>query len=135
MRRVAPSRRDPFFFLNVPLYFRFASQRGDPEPVEAKELSVTTFADKTLTCRDCGIEFTFSAGEQEFYQTKGLVNEPGRCPECRQLRREGRAITRIRTLHQVTCAVCGRLTEVPFVPTQNRPVYCADCYSQIRARN
>ncbi|TMF91645.1 MAG: zinc-binding protein [Chloroflexi bacterium] len=96
---------------------------------------MTTFADKTLTCRDCGIEFTFSAGEQEFYQSKGLTNEPGRCPECRQLRREGRAITRVRTLHQVTCAVCGSLTEVPFVPTQNRPVYCADCFSQIRARN
>jgi len=44
---------------------------------------VTTFVDKTLTCRDCGIEFTFTAGEQEFYQAKGLVNEPGRCPECR----------------------------------------------------
>jgi len=52
---------------------------------------VTTFADKTLSCRDCGIEFTFTAGEQEFYLTKGLTNEPGRCPECRQLRREGRA--------------------------------------------
>lgn len=91
--------------------------------------------DKPLTCRDCGIEFTFSAGEQEFYQTKGLVNEPGRCPECRQLRREGRSVARPRDMHQVPCAICGTLAEVPFVPSQGRPVYCEDCFSQLRARN
>jgi hypothetical protein len=50
-----------------------------------------TMLDRTLICRDCGIQFTFTAGEQEFYQAKGIVNEPGRCPECRTLRREGRA--------------------------------------------
>ena len=96
---------------------------------------MTTFVDRTLTCRDCGIEFTFTAGEQEFYQAKGLVNEPGRCPECRALRREGRGVTRARTLHEVKCAVCGTLTQVPFLPTQGRPVYCQDCFQQIRSRN
>src|SRR2546426_1129536 len=39
----------------------------------AQEVPVTTFVDKPLTCRDCGIEFTFTAGEQEFYETLGLV--------------------------------------------------------------
>ena len=43
-----------------------------------------SFSDRTLTCRDCGQQFTFTAGEQEFYQSRGLMNEPGRCPECRQ---------------------------------------------------
>jgi CxxC-x17-CxxC domain-containing protein len=96
---------------------------------------VTTYADKSLTCRDCGIEFMFTAGEQEFYQTKGLLNEPGRCPECRALRREGRAVTRARSMHEVTCAICSTVTLVPFLPTQGRPVYCQDCFQQIRARN
>ena len=96
---------------------------------------MTTFVDKMLTCRDCAMEFAFTAGEQEFYQVKGLVNEPGRCPECRALRREGRAVGRLRTMHEVTCAVCGTITQVPFVPTQGRPVYCQDCFQQIRARN
>ena len=41
------------------------------------------FADRTLTCRDCGKPFTWTAGEQAFYSEKGLVNEPARCPECR----------------------------------------------------
>jgi CxxC-x17-CxxC domain-containing protein len=95
---------------------------------------VTGFADKQLTCRDCGIAFVFTAGEQEFYRTKGLVNDPGRCPECRALRREGKAVPRARAMHQVTCAVCGAMTEVPFLPTQGRPVYCQDCFQQIRTR-
>ena len=93
-----------------------------------------SIVDKTLTCRDCGIEFVWTAGEQEFYQSKGLVNEPGRCPECRTLRREGRAVAQVRSLHKVKCAICGREAEVPFLPTQGRPVYCQDCFQQIRTR-
>lgn len=95
---------------------------------------MTVFADKQLTCRDCGMKFMFTAGEQEFYQSKGLANDPGRCPECRSLRREGRSPARGRTLHEVKCAICGAITEVPFVPTQGRPVYCQDCFQQIRTR-
>lgn len=41
------------------------------------------FKDKTLKCVDCGKEFTFTAGEQQFYAEKGFTNEPKRCPECR----------------------------------------------------
>jgi CxxC-x17-CxxC domain-containing protein len=48
------------------------------------------FQDRTLTCRDCGQQFSFTAGEQEFYQTRGLTNEPGRCPECRRARKQQR---------------------------------------------
>ena len=32
------------------------------------------FEDKVLICRDCGREFTFTAGEQEFYAEKGFQN-------------------------------------------------------------
>ena len=45
------------------------------------------FEDKTLTCRDCGSEFIFTAGEQGFYLEKGLLNEPQRCPTCRASRK------------------------------------------------
>ncbi len=38
------------------------------------------YHDRILTCRDCGQDFTFSAGEQEFYASRGLTNLPGRCP-------------------------------------------------------
>jgi CxxC-x17-CxxC domain-containing protein len=48
-----------------------------------------SYADKTLTCRDCGTQFVFTAGEQEFYAQKGFTNEPTRCPACRQARKQG----------------------------------------------
>ena len=34
-------------------------------------------SDKTITCRDCGEPFTFTAGEQAFYQERGY-SEPQR---------------------------------------------------------
>ncbi|WP_312650825.1 zinc-ribbon domain-containing protein [Proteiniclasticum sp.] len=43
--------------------------------------------DKKIICRDCGNEFTFTVGEQEFYKEKGFENEPVRCPDCRRARK------------------------------------------------
>lgn len=39
--------------------------------------------DKTIVCKDCGTEFVFTVGEQNFYEEKGFTNEPVRCKECR----------------------------------------------------
>jgi CxxC-x17-CxxC domain-containing protein len=47
-------------------------------------------SDRTLTCRDCGNTFTFTAGEQAFYQERGY-SEPQRCPSCRAARKAARA--------------------------------------------
>ena len=47
-----------------------------------------SFEDKSLQCSDCGTTFTFSAGEQEFFQSKGFTNEPKRCPQCRRTRKQ-----------------------------------------------
>jgi len=44
--------------------------------------------DKTLVCKDCSQEFTFTEGEQEFYKEKGLTNEPLRCPACRKAKKQ-----------------------------------------------
>jgi DNA-directed RNA polymerase len=30
-------------------------------------------------------------------------------------------------MHKVICSDCGVETEVPFKPTEGRPVYCRDC--------
>ncbi len=48
-----------------------------------------SYADKTMTCRDCGREFTFTAGEQAFYDQKGFTNAPTRCSDCRAARKAG----------------------------------------------
>jgi len=89
-------------------------------------------ADKTLVCRDCGQEFIFSIGEQEFYVSHGLQNEPGRCPECRAARRRERqgGYSQPRQTYTVTCADCGCETTVPFRPREERPVYCKECYEK-----
>ena len=47
-------------------------------------------ADKHLTCKDCGSDFVFSEGEQEFFREKGFENDPIRCPACRKARKEAR---------------------------------------------
>ncbi|HEX6489537.1 MAG TPA: zinc-ribbon domain containing protein [Candidatus Dormibacteraeota bacterium] len=91
-----------------------------------------SFEDKTLTCRDCGREFIFTAGEQEFYQSRGLMNEPRRCPECRSARRSADGGRPQREMHDVICSNCGKPTQVPFVPTGARPVYCLDCFQTVR---
>ncbi len=100
------------------------------------------FADKTLKCRECGNDFVFTAGEQEFYQQKGLMNQPSRCASCRSARRNasgggnGRAERAPREMHTVICAECGSETQVPFLPKNDRPVYCSTCYDRVRvARN
>ena len=93
-----------------------------------------SFVDRTLTCRDCGREFLFTAGEQEFYQSRGLQNEPRRCPECRAARRQADGNGRAKVMHDVICSNCGKQTQVPFVPTGARPVYCLDCFQTVGRR-
>src|SRR2546422_8653599 len=53
----------------------------------ALEDDPVSFQDKTLTCKDCGQEFIWTAGEQEFYASRGLQNAPTRCPSDRAARR------------------------------------------------
>ncbi len=90
------------------------------------------FQDKSLRCADCGADFTFTAEEQEFFQTKGYTNEPKRCPSCRQARKDTRSTSGQRQMFPVKCADCGKDTEVPFQPRGDKPVYCSDCYRKVR---
>jgi len=111
-----------------------------------------TYSDQTLTCRDCGAQFTFTAGEQEFYASRGLTNAPGRCPSCRAARKSqsgggggsysgggnggggGYSDRGPREMHEARCDSCGGVARVPFVPRGDKPVYCSDCYSRSRER-
>lgn len=88
------------------------------------------FEDKTLTCKDCGNDFVFTAGEQEFYAEKGFVNEPQRCKECRDKRKA--AARAPREFHDAVCASCGKECKVPFVPNGERPVYCSECFAAMK---
>ena len=91
------------------------------------------YEDKTLVCRDCGAEFVFSAGEQAFYAEKGFQNEPTRCRDCRQARKnarnEGATASTERVTYETVCAECGKPTTVPFIPKSDRPIYCSECFA------
>jgi len=95
-----------------------------------------SFQDKSIQCSDCGAAFTFSVEDQEFFRSKGYTNEPKRCPECRQARKSERygnsSYGAPRQMFPVTCAECGKSTEVPFQPRGDRPVYCSDCYRKVQ---
>ena len=64
------------------------------------------FEDKTLVCKDCGKEFVWTAGEQEFYAE--------------------------RQMYDAVCASCGKACKVPFQPREDRPVYCSECFAKMR---
>ena len=49
-----------------------------------------SYTDRSINCADCGQEFTFTAGEQEFYAQRGFTESPKRCPSCRQIRKAQR---------------------------------------------
>ena len=113
------------------------------------------YADKTLTCRDCGQAFIFTTGEQEFHASKGFTNEPGRCPDCRAARKAERGGggggyssgggygggggyssgggggygRQQREMFEATCSSCGNVARVPFQPRGDKPVYCSDCFT------
>ncbi len=107
-----------------------------------------TYTDQVITCSDCGIDFVFSASEQEFFAEKGFSSAPKRCASCRAQRRayERRRSQQLRQrrrrragfsrgpreMHDATCARCGNETQVPFRPTGARPVYCSDCFRMMR---
>lgn len=88
------------------------------------------YEDKTLTCKDCGKEFTWTAGEQEFYTQKGFANSPTRCPECRKQRKDEKRTTR--QMYDITCKNCGKNDQVPFQPRYPDNVLCAECFAASR---
>lgn len=86
------------------------------------------YEDEKLICEDCGSEFTFTAGEQEFFASRGLTNKPKRCPDCRKNRRQKNR----KKLYDAVCSKCGAETKVPFKPAEDKEVYCKDCFSAIK---
>ena len=88
------------------------------------------YQDKTLICKDCGSEFVFTAGGQEFYAEKGFQNEPQRCKACRDARKS--QLRASKEMYETVCAKCGKTAKVPFQPSNDRPVYCSECFAAMK---
>ena len=92
------------------------------------------YKDKTLKCKDCGKDFIFSAGEQDFFAQKGFDREPIRCSECRKAKKQkhGQEINqeqpRETELHIIKCKKCNKTLEVPFKPKFPDEILCAECF-------
>ncbi len=86
------------------------------------------YQDKTIVCKDCNQEFTFTAGEQEFYAERGFENEPQRCKSCRDSRKQ--KVRETREYFTSTCASCGKEAKVPFKPREDRPILCSECFAE-----
>lgn len=86
------------------------------------------YEDKKLVCKECGDEFVFTAGEQEFYAEKGLENEPQRCKSCRQARKNAQKSKR--EYFETVCVVCNGPARIPFKPVEGRSYYCSECLAK-----
>ncbi|MDD3014417.1 MAG: zinc-ribbon domain containing protein [Candidatus Gastranaerophilales bacterium] len=87
------------------------------------------YEDLTLQCMDCGCDFEFTVSEQEFYEQKGLANRPKRCKPCRTAKKNASRGGYPKKMYDVVCSQCGRDAQVPFKPSDDRPVLCKECYS------
>ena len=85
------------------------------------------YQDKEIVCKDCGNTFVFTAGEQEFYAEKGFQNEPKSCKECRAAKIRGN-----KEYFVGVCSGCGGEAKVPFKPTEDRPIYCSECFAKMK---
>ena len=89
------------------------------------------FEDRTLKCEDCGHQYIFTAGEQQFYAEKGFTNTP-KCPVCaaeKRKRREAGIIEEAKK-YDVVCFNCGIEHSIPFKPRPDRAYYCRDCFQR-----
>src|SRR4029453_253317 len=89
------------------------------EPEEGLE---RVYQDRSLSCRDCGEGFTFSAGRQAVFAQQG-----------RATAKRARANEGPREFHAAICGACGGQAIVPFAPRNDRPVYCSSCFDKVRA--
>lgn len=100
------------------------------EEVKVGAEAEAEFVDETLVCKECGNEFVFTAGEQQFYAEKGFQNKPKTCRACRNARKN--ADKPERQYFEATCSDCGAIAKLTFQPSTDRPVYCSACFEARR---
>jgi CxxC-x17-CxxC domain-containing protein len=120
---------------NVLLAVLIPGSSKSPTPTKRKKEGFLMCQEKTLVCKDCNNEFVFTVGEQEFYAEKGFQNEPARCKDCRSARKNvsgdrKSSVKRERVMYDAVCAECGKDTQIPFKPTNLRPIYCKECFDK-----
>ena len=96
----------------------------------------SAMTDKTLTCADCGQDFTFTASEQQFYADRQF-SEPRRCATCRAVRKAARGGAGNGGSSYGNGGYSsggGGYDRAPREMFSAKPVYCSDCFSSQRER-
>jgi RecJ-like exonuclease len=85
------------------------------------------FQDKVLKCKECGKEFTWTAGEQQFFADKGFNNKPTRCKDCRKLNRQ-----KVEAEYfKIVCSNCKQVGEALFKPSDpSAEIFCKKCFEE-----
>ena len=64
-----------------------SDRTGDKSAMEPQGVTTSEPADRLMHCIDCGEEFTFTVGEQQFFAERAF-SVPKRCKPCRDARRD-----------------------------------------------
>lgn len=94
------------------------------------------YQDRTIKCADCGKDFVFSKGEQEFFAQKGFTRDPIRCQDCRKAKKskfsgpKPSKTPESHEMHTIKCKKCGQTTEVPFKPKFPDDILCSKCFEE-----
>ena len=83
------------------------------------------YEDKVLKCRDCGEEFVLQQADRSFMRKRVFrmnLRDANHADAKRTAEKTPRVLTTV-------CADCGKEAKVPFEPTNDRPVYCSECYA------
>ena len=85
------------------------------------------FVDKTLKCKECGKDFTWTAGEQQFFADKGFRNKPTRCKDCRKVNRQ-----KVEAEYfKIVCSSCQQIGEALFKPSDPAAeIFCKNCFEE-----
>ena len=86
------------------------------------------------TCADCGNEcevpFKPTEGKPVYCRDCFAKHKPARDNDSRGRYGDRRQSRGERELFTATCAECGNECQVPFRPTEGKPVYCRDCFQK-----
>jgi len=86
---------------------------------------MSEYKDKKIECLQCGNSFIWTAGEQKFYDEKGLENQPKTCPICRENRKK-------ETAFEIECKSCGtkghiKTSQEDEKSLSNKLILCQKC--------
>ena len=86
------------------------------------------------TCRSCGCESKLTDAHRNFLEEHGCLRPPFYCSACFAQRLS--EIWEVPGERRIAvCSACGAETRLHFVPCQDRPVFCPQCFKKQETSN